>query len=266
MALYLQKLLAKGVCVLEITAFIACCDVMDLTQAIPLGMVTPEMLLTSIELFLAATTAANWEPYMIKEFHWVLHLADHLRKWGMLPACFTLERKHRMVKRYGTGVFNTIQYEMSLHREVLNHELAKLRQPDLFRLGVFLVNPRPAGKKICPFLSDSLSIQLEHCLVSNAVHLQPDGYAYRKDLVLVKNVDGSQQWDAGVVWLHVELNGQLLTMVFMYTLAKYDEELYTATWNVLENPMFINTADILCSLVYTEDKSAVNAFIPFQFR
>ena len=61
MALYLQKLLAKGVCVLEITAFIACCDVMDLTQAIPLGMVTPEMLLTSIELFLAATTAANWE-------------------------------------------------------------------------------------------------------------------------------------------------------------------------------------------------------------
>ena len=43
---------------------------------------------------------------MIPKFHWLLHYPYFLQKWKCLPACFVLERKHRLSKKYTDPVMN----------------------------------------------------------------------------------------------------------------------------------------------------------------
>ena len=63
LAFFFQTLLLQGnvQCEAEILAFLALCDVMDMFQAIPLGVISPDMLKAAIEGFLKACKEAVWE-------------------------------------------------------------------------------------------------------------------------------------------------------------------------------------------------------------
>ncbi len=75
-------------------------------------------------------------------------------KWGTIPTCFSLERKHRLIKRFAKAVLNTENYATTIYRETINHELARLRQPDIFKSGVSLVDKHNPSQKTSRFLCD----------------------------------------------------------------------------------------------------------------
>ena len=272
LACFCQSVLQRGDCrcKFELEAFVKCCDLMDLVMAIPLGIVSPKALQEAVEGLLIACKAAGWEKRFIKKFHWILHLARHLAKWKMIPTCFSLERKHRLIKRFAKSVLNTLNYAQTLYRETINHELARLKQPDIFKTGVFLVGKHHPSEKTLAFLQDyfGTNISRGHCFVSNSAHLQPDGFAEKGDVALLKAAEGDTgPWGACQVWLHVEVDGHApMSLISLYNFVRYDQDLYSATWDVKAAPMFVYTSDILSSTTYRKSAGQVITLIPLAHR
>ena len=88
-----------GVCVLECTAFMLCCEVLDMLTQVARGTVSPGDLSGAVDRFLSACDAAGWRDFMHPEFHWLIHLHIELGRFGTLYTCWVHERKHKMVKR-----------------------------------------------------------------------------------------------------------------------------------------------------------------------
>jgi hypothetical protein len=273
LAFFFQSILQRGdcECKLELTAFLKCCDLMDLIMLIPLGMVSPKALQEAVEGLLEACTRAGWEKCFIKKFHWILHLPHHLSKWGLIPTCFSLERKHRLVKRFARVVLNTVDYAKTIYREVINHELARLRQSDIFKSGAFLVDKHHPSQKTLAFLCEHFDTNLtrDQCFVSNSAHLQPEGFAEKGDVALLKAAhDDIGPWGACQVWLHVEVEGHApMSLVSLYNFIRYDESLYSATWDAKDAPVFLYTSDIMCSTTYRKsNEGRVVTLIPLAQR
>jgi hypothetical protein len=166
---------------------------------------------------------------------------------------------------------NTVDYAQAIYRETINHELAKLRQPDIFKSGIFLVGKHYPSQKTLRFLCDyfSTNITRDRCFVSNSAHLQPDGFAEKGDVALLKAADDDiGPWGACQVWLHVEVEGHApMSMVSLYNFVRYDENLYSATWDAKAAPVFVYTSDIICSTSYRKSKAGqVVTLIPLAHR
>ena len=73
---FFQNIVQRGdcQCKLELTAFLKCCDLMDLIMSIPLGIVSPMASQDAVEGFLEACTNACWERF-IKQIYWILEPA-----------------------------------------------------------------------------------------------------------------------------------------------------------------------------------------------
>ena len=82
---------------------------------------------------------------MIKEWHWMLHLPDHLARYGLLPNCFAQERMHKPIGQQANLLTNQ-KYERHLLDQA--KEISHLDAPGLFPESVFLLKPKPASKKV----------------------------------------------------------------------------------------------------------------------
>lgn len=107
------------------------------------------------------------------------------------------------------------------------------------------------------------------CAVSNVAHIEPDGFAEKGDVVLLRASAGdTSPWCAAEVWLHVEVSGQQpMSLVSMYTFVSHEERLHSATWRAKVAPMFVYTHDLLCSTTYKKSLDGlVTTLIPLPFR
>lgn len=149
-------------------------------------------------------------------------------------------------------------------------ELAKLKQPDIFKTGVFLVGKHHPSEKTLAFLQDyfGTNISRGHCFVSNSAHLQPDGFAEKGDVALLKAAEGDTgPWGACQVWLHVEVDGHApMSLISLYNFVRYDQDLYSATWDVKVAPAFVYTSDVLSSTTYRKSAGQVITLIPLAHR
>ena len=105
--------------------------------------------------------------------------------------------------------------------------------------------------------------------MSNSAHLQPDGFAEKGDVVLLKAAEGDTgPWGACQVWLHVEVLGhEPMSLISVYTFIGYDTERCSATWDAsTHTPMFVYTSDILSSTVYRKSAGRVVTLITLPHR
>jgi len=72
--------------------------------ALPTLKPEPESLRATVEEALSLTVAAGWEAYMKPKFHWAMHYSSAYATHGMLPACWSLERKHKSIRKWGKHV------------------------------------------------------------------------------------------------------------------------------------------------------------------
>ena len=92
--------------------------------------------------------AAGWQDAMTSKCHWPLRIADCFGVLGFVPACFTVERKHKLVKRYATWQQNTTNFEYACMKVVLADDLHKLTAPMVFAQEPALVAPVSPAKSI----------------------------------------------------------------------------------------------------------------------
>jgi hypothetical protein len=259
---------ARGICVPQCDAFLAMCDVVDLLQGVALGIVSPALLLAAVENALELFVAAGWKHYMIKKFHWLLHLADKLREYdGCLPSCWSLERKHRLPKKYAKGIANTSGYEYSMLKQVLCQEIYDLSVAGVFDTAVALQTPHKASFKLCDFVSKTLvECSPEVCLTSASVSLQSTAKCCWRDVVLFKS-HGGKPFEAGEIWRHLSVRGQVVSLISVWELQEYNVGMCSASWRSQECPMYIDTKDILCSLTFKRNSDGVvTTLIPYPYR
>ena len=130
-----------GAMMLERASLSALCDVMNTLQCIPLGLVTPALLHARIKRHFDAHKAAyDSENYFMRpKWHLSLHLSEHLRRFGTLLSCFTLERRHKALKLLARHTTNTRAFEKSCTIDMLLHHLGELNRPDSLARGTCLL-------------------------------------------------------------------------------------------------------------------------------
>ena len=152
-----------GTCSLECAAYVALADLIDcLKSATHHGtkFISANTLDRSAEAFLDAYDAAWGMQYSTPKFHWTLHFGDCLRRNGFLISCWTLERKHKVPKRYGSEIRNLSMYDKGLLQEVTCHHMGQLSDPNTFAFDTTgLVQPRSASPMVLAFVRDALRLK-----------------------------------------------------------------------------------------------------------
>ena len=88
------------------------------------------------------------EPVWPGGFHWLLHYGPMLRRFGYLPSCWCLERKHRAIKRFLDASKATVSdvYDRNILRDMTARSLTELEGGDSCPFG--LVNPKIAKEAV----------------------------------------------------------------------------------------------------------------------
>ena len=104
-------------------------SVLDMLVHVITGRVTPQQLHDCIVAHLEAHKIAYGTLLWTPKFHYALHLADQMFRHGLLIACFMLERKHKIFKRWCTQSVSKKNWERTVLEEVTFHHMESLHEP-----------------------------------------------------------------------------------------------------------------------------------------
>lgn len=141
-------------------ACLAWLRVLEILLHAPLRFPSPGELSTCVEQALQLCVDAGWSDRLIPKFHWSLHYEDQLQRFRAAPSCWTMERKHKHVRRYGSGIANTSTYEKTILQEVTCDHVTHLTKDQRCILTAHLVDPHPMPKKLQTWM-------LEHGVIGN---------------------------------------------------------------------------------------------------
>ena len=243
-------------------AFLACADIVDLVHYGQLWNVcTPLALQKAAEDCLSAWVDANLEEYMIKKFHWTLHLAPALQRFQKLPACFAMERKHRFICKFASHLCKSTTYEHTLLQECLAEELFHLKQPNVFPDGIHLINGHRPSKQFHALMEQTFGFQIaiDSLQVSSSCRLQ-HSICTKKDIVL------AMVFQAMEILAFAQYNEDIFAFVQMLAFVEDAENVGACVWHESDQKCFVPATDILCPLIYNKDKSNVKTLIPWQIR
>ena len=255
-AFYMHKVILPHAesCRDEILTYLSLCDVLDMLVVAPYGVISQLMLHDAIHTFLQKCIDCGWRAFMHPKFHWLKHLHQH----ELLLTCWVHERKHKMVKRYGTDVSNTSVYEQSILNQVTAHHLTALSKPDKFSTAIGLVGAHPARRKLIEFVLHELDLGAEYSdRVTTALDARCVFGACRKgDVVLVRS-PADNSIDAGEVWFHCDVAGKPLSLVSIWDPVAVDTAMGAAEFRVKRNPELCETSDILMATIHTHCREGV---------
>ena len=163
------------------SCFLAWCDLLDYRAAIPL---LPKPNQKRMQMLVEkALDLLERSGCMRPKMHWPLHWPHALQRWQCLPACWSLEREHKVIRRHGGLRCNMAHYENFVMRETLFRQIAALTQPGptLTASGCYLVKPHKPSKKVQAYLA--------------SLNLLPKGF-----LCLVRQKLQIGQWSCCYSW------------------------------------------------------------------
>lgn len=219
------------------------------------GTITRASLLTAMEEAIQSFAKAFDVP-LIKKLHWMLHLPDALTRYGTLPNC--LQQKGALA----TNLQNQDRFEKHLLEQAIAKEISTLDQPDLFKEGVFLVNPKAASKKVLANLFASLQIELHQALTSHVAKVR--GTTCIAGDVILYHVGNHvhPHWQVAEIKLHFGFQGTAMTMIHAWDLQSYVPAKQYASCKPSNMLGFIPTEDILVSVIWTQSSSEAKVLLP----
>ena len=247
-------------------AFLSLWEVIESLQTSPLGVTTPDELSARIDTFLRAFKNAGWDDHMIPKFHWLLHAPSELRRFGVALACFVHERKHRMVKRFGTDILNIKALSYSMLSEVMVHQIWSVTDPEAFDTSLRLIKPHRASRGLERLVMSEL--RLSNAIVMSALtaFVPPLTVCTVADVVLFLAAD-KVNYNAGVVKAFVELEeyGKFCVLSMLSLLEQRSES--CTEWRVTDDLLLLDLSLVLAPVVWTELRAAVyRLIVPRQFR
>jgi len=251
----------------QCAAFLALTAVINIILCVPRGGVTPEMLKLKIDEFLECCVAAGWEAFLHPKFHWLTHLVDDLRKFKFLPNCWPLERKHKVMKRYGSAMQNTCDYDRAVLYECTGLHLFDLSIADLFVYSVGPVTPRAAPRKMKRLLAKFLELSAEEeagIMTSVEARYGEVGTCHKGDVVLVPD---QGELVAAEVWFHVLVMDIPLTLLALWEPLWRNPVLGSAKWAPTDTRLeLFETHDIRGVCTYKRYADGVVTLAPSHLR
>jgi hypothetical protein len=242
LAIFVQNVVLKANhCVKECEALLAVADLLAILQAIPHGCISPDLVRRKVSQIQDLYEACGWDMWMHSKFHWLVHLASHFQRFGILISCWVHERKHRIVKRYSQDIQNTRKYEKHVMVQVVAHDLALLLDDDYFGQHARLKKKCKATKKVQDLFAKVWTDEVQSCHMCVCAHLSPSGLANRKDVVIMKCLK-----QLGEVWFFAEVIGECVALVSLWVLL--EQHVSYSIWKMQDNPQLVSTSEIKCAL------------------
>jgi hypothetical protein len=218
--------LANNFMVDQCKCFLNWSAVLEYCMCIPfLQRPSPEHVLHLVETALASIVTCGWGPDMRPKMHWPLHWPHCLKRFGLLPSCWSLERKHKVVRRQGSLCFNMEHYEMSVLREVLCDQVSALHSTKDLVLGCCVQSPKTNKKAQAILAQYNIECQqvARSCKLSSGLEVAVE------DVVLFQS-SGLVPMRCGKVCYLLASNGYLLALVEEYQLADSNKEMLFSKW------------------------------------
>ena len=227
-------------CTLQCQCYINWCKVLDYCISIPsLDQPNHMRLQLLVEHALQSFVSAGWGEHMKPKYHWALHYSDALKQFSQLPACWSLERKHKSVRKFGNNICNTAQYEKSMMTEVIAEHMFVLESDyEVFKAGSFLVEPRRPTKKLLAFLQQHMLIlDGEEVWCSQSCRLTSQAVVTVKDVVFFHDPndmdqEGSFGSKCGKVHSLMQLSGVKLALIEEYLFSEQSASSRCTKWHV----------------------------------
>ena len=191
MAYYVELCcIPHGLCIAACRCFLDWCKVLNYCVAIPsLQRPCHKHLLELVEAALASTISAGWSEEFRPKFHWAMHFSDALKLHGQLPGVWSLERKHKDIRKHANLLCNTSSYEKSLLASVIAEHMHSLEtHVESFREGCFLENVRQPTKKMMAALQSSGLLFLDSaCMCSSSCRLASGATITSGDVIYLQS-------------------------------------------------------------------------------
>ena len=270
-----QVLLTIGTCDDECNAFLAMLEMIDIIVSTPKRRTKPSKVLAAVHKFLDLYVKAWGFEWTTSKYHWPLHWAEFLQKmhaifndpdeWGWLPNCFTLERKHKLGKRYAAERLNTTRMKSGgLLSEVLCQHMSDLQDAPSFEQG--LVKGHKATKAVKARVLNNLELDSNTVVnVSRSSWHSNTSYSSKGDFVLFKDSESSNI-RAGKVQLHFDVAGMPCSIIELYELVSRRDNYLI--WKPIANTQdWMETEFILDCVVYNQlPDGNVGCILPVELR
>ena len=249
-------------------ALLAWLHVMELLVDAVVKPLWPGQLLASCEKAMVLTVAAGWGAVMRPKFHWTLHLESCYQRFGFLPACWSLERKHKTARKYGTASSNTVRFETSLLEEVTAEHLACLgKDGDAFSLQAQVLQPHAATAKLKRMLMQyNVMGQEDECMTSSMIRLRHGAIVKRGDMVLHAAEPGQEcAYTCAKVHYCIQLHKTALVMLSaaVFLQQRWDQNMLKFREEQGDHQIYISYADdLLCSVVHNKAHDGTLTVLP----
>ena len=243
--------------------FLLLATAMELLEGSARGKATPAELQRAIIAHLNAYKTLYGEDWMPIKFHLSIHFPMFLQRWGILPNCFVLERKHRMPKRYANEMRNTSSnWEANVLRECTAHHFAEFENngPNHFQGAACLVNPCTPKANARQKLIDELGIIAHDVAVttSSTARINEWEICSKGDVVLVAP-QAAEQF-VGQIQCFVALQHEGVDAVFagIRRWARLAAGARCSKWRRSDNLVIVAVDEISGSLIWAEAGGVVS--------
>ena len=260
--------LPAGIAMLECKAFLQMAKVVELLRQADFGRVHHSTLAQEVDEALACCVKAKWQSHMIRKFHWLLHMSQHVKNHTHLVSCWCMERKHKTISRFVKPKKDPTSFESSVLSEVINQEMFLCKQPNTFLVACGLCQPYKAPLKLRQLVAHLLQIPIpspQDCQTSLQARCQ-FGTCAKGDVVLVASPHGLQPWTAAHVWVHFTMGTTSCCIAAAWEFSDYDHTTHVASWRKSEQIFLCNHVDILAPVTYTMSKEVVKTMVPYNLR
>ena len=233
--------------------YLAWCNVLDILMASINFLPHAGYLLQMVEAALALTVKAGWDGCMRPKFHWALHFEGAMQMYSGLPSCWSLERKHKVARRYGSGLFNTTCYEDTLLKELTCDHLKHLKEESVYKSEAHLVAPHPLSKKVQTHLVSQGIIQAHHnCQNSNTAKLECGQVCKVGDCIFFKLTNPDHQLfgnGAGYLQFLLQCDDLKLAIVQALSLLDFNLDKKVAKWKPNPDSLYVVELQLLSAVV-----------------
>ena len=245
-------------------ALVAVGDLVNSLQALKFGLTSAQQMRERVTTLLSAVVASGWREHLIPKFHWCIHFASTVERWGCSPTCWVHERKHKMVKRYSADIQNTRSYSMSVLSEVLSQQLVDVQHPEAFHVRG-MVRASKATARLEAFIHAHTDFSGE-AQCSRQARLFSLAVCSVHDIVLIQANDGLN-YVAAELAMFVQVEGQEFALAHMFEFQSFDARLGSAVYRKIDNLTLIDLHAVLASVVFSSiPADLVRILIPFELQ
>ena len=235
--------------------FLQLASIIDSIQKSSRVAIAAEGLQQEVGLYLKSFQELYGCEAMIPKFHFAMHLAGFLGRWGTLPNCYVLERKHKQVKRFANEVRNTSSnWESSVLREITSRHVAELSQRPHFEITAGLVDPHGVSKRFGVMLQAAVGPRALDCFsASLSVRVNAWERVHKGDVVAVRGAEGAIEVGQALWHVAVQVEGCAHTLTCVQLWQPLSADRRASKWRRSDTNALRMSSDIVGALIWAGD-------------